>query len=112
MPEAQSTAERTQGALFSSSHFCGLPMFVTWAFRLVRPFMRAETYEAMVLKPSFAHLPKHMDAEMMLPRWGGTRAFDLDEYVEWRAREEGVDLATLCPRGAGSGSRPRWRPRW
>jgi hypothetical protein len=89
------------GALFSSSHFCGLPMFVTWAFRLVRPFMRAETYEAMVLKPSFAHLPKHVDPSSMLPRWGGTLQWDLDEYVEWRAREEGVDLATLCPRGAG-----------
>lgn len=38
---------------------------------------------------------------MMLPRWGGTLAFDLDEYIEWRAREEGVDVATLCLRGAG-----------
>ena len=90
------------GALFSSTHFCGLPMFVTWAFRLVKPFMRREAYEAMNLKPSFAHLPhKHLAPEAMLPRWGGTFEFDLDAYVEWRAREEGVDMATVCPRGAG-----------
>lgn len=90
------------GALFSSSHFCGLPMFVTWAFRLVRPFMRRETFEAMVLKPSFSHLVgNHIQREQMLPRWGGSLQFDLDEYIDWRAREEGVDLSTLCPRGAG-----------
>ena len=31
------------GALFSVSHFCGLPRMVTWAFKLVRPFMSRET---------------------------------------------------------------------
>ena len=89
------------GALFTTSHFCGLPRFVTLGFRLVKPFFRKETYEAMVLKPSFAHLALEVSPENMLPRWGGTFAFDLDEYVEWRAREEGVDPATLCARGAG-----------
>lgn len=96
------------GALFSSSHFCGLPRFVTWTFRLVKPFMRAETYEAMVLKSSFSHLPTHyIEREQMLPRWGGTRQFDIDEYVEWRAAEEGVDLSALCPRGAGRAFDPK-----
>ena len=64
------------GALFSSTHFCGLPRLVTLGFRLVRPFMRKEAYEAMVLKPSFAHLAQHIDASARLPRWGGTLDFD------------------------------------
>ncbi len=28
-------------------------------------------------------------------------AFDLDEYVDWRAREEGIPTSRLCPRGGG-----------
>ena len=89
------------GQLFSSTHFCGLPLFVTWAFRLVKPFMRRETYEAMVLKPSFSHLSAHITPENMLPRWGGTFEFDLDDYTDWRAKEEGIDVASLCARGEG-----------
>ena len=41
------------GGNFSTTHFCGLPRFVTFAFKLVKPFMSREAYEAMVLKPSF-----------------------------------------------------------
>ena len=89
------------GALCSSTHFCGLPRLVVMAFRLVRPFMAREAYEAMVLKPSFSHLSQHIPPESMLPRWGGTFQFEIDEYVEWRAREEGVPPSKLCPRGAG-----------
>ena len=47
-----------------------------------------------IWRPTFAHTPPHR-------RWGGTFQFDLDEYIEWRAREEGVDPATVCARGAG-----------
>ena len=57
------------GALFATSHFCGLPRFVTLGFRLVKPFFRKEAYAAMVLKPSFAHLPEHISPENMLPRY-------------------------------------------
>jgi len=98
------------GQLFSSTHFCGLPLFVTWAFRLVKPFMRRETYEAMVLKPSFSHLSAHITPENMLPRWGGTFEFDLDDYTDWRAKEEGIDVASLCARGEGPPSIPRRPP--
>lgn len=90
------------GCLFSSTHFCGLPFFVTAAFRLVKPFMRRETYEAMVLKPSFAHLAhKHIAPEHMLERWGGSYAFDIDEYVERRADQEGIAQDQVCQRGHG-----------
>ena len=92
------------GGNFSTTHFCGLPRFVTFAFKLVKPFMSREAYEAMVLKPSFSHLGAHgIPNECMLRRWSshGTFAFDVDEYIEWRAREEGVDLADICPRGHG-----------
>jgi hypothetical protein len=89
------------GAQFSTTHFCGLPRFVTFAFRLVRPFMSKESYEAMVLKPSFAHLSSALPRESMLPRWGGDLHFDLDAYVEWRATEEGIDVSELPARGAG-----------
>lgn len=44
-----------------------------------------------------------MTAENLLPVWDkdGTFQFDLDEYVEWRAREEGADENQICPRGMG-----------
>lgn len=55
----------------------------------------------MVLKPSFSHLSAHITPENMLPRWGGTFEFDLDDYTDWRAKEEGIDVASLCARGEG-----------
>ena len=88
-------------SLYSTTHFCGLPRAVTWAFKLVRPFMRREAYAAMVLKPSFAHLGAVMPRESMLQQWGGELAFDLDEWLEWRAKEEGVPTGELCPRNQG-----------
>ena len=74
---------------------------VTWAFKLVKPFMRREVYESMVLKPSFAHLPSAIPKASMLRRWGGDLDFDIDAWVEWRAAEEGVDASQLCGRGEG-----------
>ena len=88
-------------SLYSTTHFCGLPRAVTWAFKLVRPFMRREAYAAMVLKPSFAHLGAVMSRGSMLQQWGGELAFDLDEWLEWRAKEEGVPTEELCPRNQG-----------
>lgn len=87
--------------LWSVNHFCGLPRVVTWAFKLVKPFMRREVYESMVLKPSFAHLPSAIPKASMLRRWGGDLDFDIDAWVEWRAAEEGVDASQLCGRGEG-----------
>ena len=88
-------------SLSSHNHFCGLPRTVTWAFKLVRPFMRREAYESLVLKPSFGHLPGVMPRSSMLTQWGGELDFDIDKWVEWRAREEGVAAEALCPRGGG-----------
>ena len=88
-------------SLYSTTHFCGLPRAITWAFKLVRPFMRREAYAAMVLKPSFAHLGAVMPRGSMLQQWGGELAFDLDEWLEWRAKEEGVPTEELCPRNQG-----------
>ena len=63
------------------------------------PSQNAEAYNNMKLRPDYSHLAgKHAPTECMLPLWGGTFDFDLDEYVEWRAKEEGVEV---CPRGQG-----------
>ena len=96
-------------SLYTTTHFCGLPRAVTWAFKLVRPFMRREAYAAMVLKPSFAHLAAVMPRGSMLQGWGGELAFDLDEWLEWRAKEEGVPTAELCPRNQGRAFDPAAR---
>ena len=96
-------------SLYTTTHFCGLPRAVTWAFKLVRPFMRREAYAAMVLKPSFAHLPAVMPRGSMLQEWGGDLAFDVDEWLEWRAKEEGVPAAELCPRNQGRAFDPAAR---
>ena len=34
------------GALYSSTHFCGLPFFITLMFRLVKPFMAREVHHS------------------------------------------------------------------
>jgi len=88
-------------SLYSTTHFCGLPRAVTWAFKLVKPFMRREAYNSMVLRPSFAHLPGAMPASSMLRSWGGTLDFDIDAWIEWRAVQEGLAPSDLCARGHG-----------
>lgn len=87
----------------TTTHFCGIPMAVRWAFTLCRPFMSAEAYGNMKLMPSFAHLRETLPLESIMPRWDskGTFDFDLDAYVEWRAREEGIPPERLCRRGEG-----------
>ena len=88
-------------SLFNTTHFCGLPRAVTWAFTLCKPFMRREAYNAMVLIPGFAHLPSVMPKESILTRWGGQLTFDIDAWVEYRAEKEGIPLDQLCPRSKG-----------
>lgn len=76
----------------STTFFCGLPRFVTYAFALCKPFMAKQMYDAMVLKPNYKHLSKHIDPACMLKEWGGELEFDIDAYIRWRAEEEGVEL--------------------
>lgn len=78
------------GTLSSTTYFCGIPSVITWAFKLCKPFMDPEAYANMVLKPDYSHLPLHLAKEDMLRQWGGELTFSLDEYISWRAEEEGV----------------------
>jgi len=81
------------GTLTSTTHFCGIPSAITWAFALCKPFMDAESYNNMVLRPDHSHLsPTYISKENLLKEWGGTFAFTLEEYLKWRAEEEGVTL--------------------
>lgn len=93
------------GSQQSTTHFCGLPRYITYAFKLCKPFMSADAYNNMKLKPDFKHLKKekYLPTTSMLSSWDkeGTLEFDLDAYVEWRAKEEGFDLKDICPRGQG-----------
>ena len=45
----------------------------------------------MVLKPDFTHLEKCIDKTFRLKQWGGDLEFDFNEYIAWRAEEEGVN---------------------
>merc|ERR1711871_445988 len=57
-----------------------------------KPFMAKETYDNMILKPSFDHLPeKHVSPANLLKEWGGSLEFDMNAYIEWRAVEEGLE---------------------
>lgn len=82
------------GTLSSTTHFCGVPSAVTWAFALCKPFMDAEAYNNMVLRPDFSHLTGsgYLDKCNALRSWGlgGGFDFDLDSYIQWRASEECV----------------------
>ena len=93
------------GAHFGNLHFCGLPRYVIAAFHLVRPFLSSDLYQRLFLKQDFSHLVRdgHATPDNLLAIWdkGGTFEFDLDDYVEWRAREEGVEDSQICPRGFG-----------
>lgn len=93
------------GSQLSVVHFCGLPRVVASCFKMVRPFVSDELWSRLKLKSSFAHLKagNHVAPSSLLPEWDkeGTFSFDLDEYVEWRAQEEGISLDQICPRGQG-----------
>ena len=78
------------GTLSSTTHFCGIPSMITWAFALCKPFMDKEAYDNMMLKPDYSHLSKYIKKDQMLKEWGGEMDFDFLEYIEWRAEEEGV----------------------
>ena len=78
------------GTLSSTTHFCGIPKMVTWAFALCKPFMDKEAYDNMMLKPDYSHLSTYIKKDQMLKHWGGNVDFDFHEYIEWRAEEEGV----------------------
>lgn len=91
------------GSQFVDLHICGLNRIVIGSFHLCKVFMNKEVYENMHLKPSFAHLKDFISDENRLSVWdkNGTFQFDLDKYVEWRAKEEGIPIEEVCPRGLG-----------
>lgn len=89
------------GAIGTTSHFCGLPRGVTWAFKLCKPFMAKETYDNMKLKPNFNHLPKYLPPASILKAWGGELEFDIEAYIQWRAKEEGVVVDPVAVRTFG-----------
>lgn len=74
------------------THVCGVPRAIQWAFKLCKPFMSKEAYDAMQLRVDFSHLPKCLPPGSLLKEWGGEVEFDLTQYVEWRAKEEGVTI--------------------
>jgi len=76
----------------AATHVCGVPRTFQWAFALCRPFMSKESYEALILRTDYTHLPKHLPKSSILKEWGGEVEWDLGKYVEWRAKEEGVTL--------------------
>lgn len=93
------------GSQFSIVQMCGLPSFIVHFFKMLKPFVSEEIFGRLKLKPSFKHLKKdgYVAPDSLLPNWDkeGTFRFDLDEYVEWRAKEEGIPLSKVCPRGQG-----------
>lgn len=83
-------------------HFCGLPRAVTYAFKLVKPFMSAKAYSALKLKPDFSHLKDHADTSSLLKEWGGELSFDMELYLAWRAKEEDSVLTRPIRRYEGA----------
>mmetsp|Transcript_58285 Transcript_58285/g.138733 ORF Transcript_58285/g.138733 Transcript_58285/m.138733 type:complete len:462 (-) Transcript_58285:131-1516(-) len=76
----------------ANTHICGVPRAVQWAFALMRPFMSKEAYEALLLRTDFSHLPSHLPASSIIKEWGGEVEFDLEKYIAWRAKEEGITI--------------------
>ena len=63
--------------------------------------MDPEAYNNMVLKPDFSHLKKIISDSEMLKEWGGEIDFDLNEYIAWRAEEEGISpevISNMAPK--------------
>lgn len=90
-------------SLDGETHFCGLPQAVVWAFKLCRPFMHPKAYNSLKLRPNFKHLKEIIDDDSLLKEWGGKLEFDFDEYIAWRAREEGdeelaANVGAVVPR--------------
>jgi len=92
------------GAQLSISHMCGVSKLMTGGFHLSKPFLTKETYERTIMKPDFSHLIKenYISPENCLKTWdkSGTLELDIDAYVDWRAKEEGV-LDKVCRKGQG-----------
>lgn len=88
------------GTLSSTTHFCGIPSAISWAFSLCKPFMEQEAYNNMILRPDFTHLLRdgYIDSQNSLIEWGGERSFSIEEYIIWRAVEEGVEASLQEPR--------------
>jgi len=82
------------GSLSSTTHICGIPSFIVWAFALCKPFMDEEAYNNMLVKPDYSHIvtQNYVTKENLPKECGGELEFDPRKYVEWRAREEGVEI--------------------
>jgi len=81
------------GSLSSTTHICGIPSYIVWAFALCKPFMDEEAYNNMLVKPDFSHLLQNYVTKENLPvECGGELVFDVKKYVQWRADEEGVNV--------------------
>jgi hypothetical protein len=80
------------GSLSSTTHICGIPQYIVWAFALCKPFMDAESYNNMLIKPDTSHLSQYIDKENLLKEFGGELEFDVKKYIDWRASEEGVEI--------------------
>ena len=81
------------GSLSSTTHICGIPSYIVWAFALCKPFMDEEAYNNMLVKADFSHLLENYVTKENLPiECGGELIFDVKKYVQWRAAEEGVSI--------------------
>jgi PH domain len=85
---------------YGTMHFCGVPIVATLIYSMCKLFMPIESYQRLNLYSSCSPLQNVVDNANRLPQWDnkGTFQFDFDEYVEWRAREEGV---AVIGRGEG-----------
>lgn len=91
------------GSKNSSVHFTCISRVVASMFGVLKPFLPKDVYDKMTLSSSFNKLEAFISPENRLVEWGGLLNFDVDEYVEWRAAQEGIDLASVCARNCGRG---------
>ena len=82
--------EHFPGSLTSSTHFCGVPSAIIWAFPLTKPFMEEEAYNNMIFHSNYNRLTEYISPDNLLKEWGGHLDFNVDDYIKWRAEEEGV----------------------
>jgi hypothetical protein len=69
------------GSLSSTTHICGIPQYIVWAFALCKPFMDEESYNNMLIKPDCSHLLQYIDKENLLKELGGELEFDVKRYI-------------------------------